>query len=281
MAMTLGRVVSAVLGGILVQVATWGVQQSSAAWGWTLSVPSGSEFTCDEGATIGCGSMPPACGEDSGCCTENYTCTVVANSGYTCDLESIAVQCKLDSETTWKQPTSTVASGGSAAVTGQATCINNGMAGHAKNAALGGAPTSLAQRRLAAVGVPAQHRRGGPAQFRLSALRSARGHELSSARSSRPRSPSAHGSDQGQVKGTRAAPGRQCSRGQSDECSRERYWHKIVSFQIFPRVIFGRFRSPGAALACTPAIFLHYLPLLLMLSRSRVFSNPGAGADQA
>lgn len=126
MASAVSRVVSAALGAFLVQVATWGVQQGSAAWGWRLSVPSDANFTCQEGVSIGCDSMPPDCGQEGGCCTSHYTCTITPNDGYTCDTANITVQCKLDSESEWKQPSTTKPSGEEVATQGQDACINIG-----------------------------------------------------------------------------------------------------------------------------------------------------------
>lgn len=138
MASTGSRVVSAAIGAFLAQVATWGVQQGSAAWGWQLSVPDNAGFSCAEGESVGCSGMPPDCGDLGGCCTSNYTCTVVAPDGYTCDTDTVMVECKLDGEDDWMQPTSTLAANGEEAVTGQPACINEGSDedNHTKNAEL-------------------------------------------------------------------------------------------------------------------------------------------------
>ena len=56
----------------------------NAAWGWNLDVPAEADFTCEEGSTRGC----PAA---DGCGDTNFTCTVMPNSGYICDVGSISV----------------------------------------------------------------------------------------------------------------------------------------------------------------------------------------------
>ena len=63
---------------------------SRAAWGWQMTVPSDGGFSCEEGETIGCAS-------GAGCGGSNFTCTVVAADGKTCDVSSISVVCS-DSE---------------------------------------------------------------------------------------------------------------------------------------------------------------------------------------
>ena len=60
-----------------------------AAWGWHLSVPAGLGFSCSEGTSIGC---------DGPCPDENFTCTVVPDTGFTCDVSSTNVVCSIPAE---------------------------------------------------------------------------------------------------------------------------------------------------------------------------------------
>ena len=51
-----------------------------AAWGWQMTVPTDAGFTCSEGTTIGCAMGGPTCMDS------NFTCTVTADTGKTCDV---------------------------------------------------------------------------------------------------------------------------------------------------------------------------------------------------
>jgi len=71
----------------------------SAAWAWYLDVPSDASFTCEEGTTRGCPGMGYPGYEECG--NLNFTCTVKAKSGYTCQNPSeIYVVCANDANPT-------------------------------------------------------------------------------------------------------------------------------------------------------------------------------------
>jgi len=80
------RVASAVLGALGFQLLHFALEapRSQAAWGWTLDVPSGLGFTCDEGSSIGGGAGTSASGFD---------CTVAPADGMECDVSTASVVC--------------------------------------------------------------------------------------------------------------------------------------------------------------------------------------------
>jgi len=61
-----------------------GLAPSRAAWGWTMDVPTNAGFTCEQGTTIGAAA---------GSTAANLTCTVVPDSGMSCDVSTIYLQC--------------------------------------------------------------------------------------------------------------------------------------------------------------------------------------------
>lgn len=89
---TFGKLVSSVVGVMAMHGLSVLLQSpiSGAFWGWKLSVPAGVQFTCAEGTLIGCPGYGEA-GYSSSC--DNFTCTVQANAGYSCDVSSIEVKC--------------------------------------------------------------------------------------------------------------------------------------------------------------------------------------------
>mmetsp|Transcript_24086 Transcript_24086/g.63550 ORF Transcript_24086/g.63550 Transcript_24086/m.63550 type:complete len:155 (+) Transcript_24086:72-536(+) len=80
------RVGSAVLGAVSFQLAHLALEapQSRAAWGWSMDVPPGLGFTCEEGSTIAGAAGSP----DS-----DFDCTVVPDSGMECDVSSTSIVC--------------------------------------------------------------------------------------------------------------------------------------------------------------------------------------------
>eukprot|EP00437_Effrenium_voratum_P014648 CAMPEP_0181456722 /NCGR_PEP_ID=MMETSP1110-20121109/31418_1 /TAXON_ID=174948 /ORGANISM="Symbiodinium sp., Strain CCMP421" /LENGTH=155 /DNA_ID=CAMNT_0023581143 /DNA_START=45 /DNA_END=512 /DNA_ORIENTATION=+ len=59
-----------------------------AAWGWQMQAPAGAGFSCQEGSTIGCVSL-------TGCTASNFTCTVDADDGKTCDATTTNIVCSI------------------------------------------------------------------------------------------------------------------------------------------------------------------------------------------
>lgn len=108
---------------------------SGAYWGWKMTVPDDAGFTCQEGAEIGCESMPPACGTVGGCCAENYTCTVVPDSGSCGGVTEITMMCK------------DCADDAEIALIG-GVCINVGGAGHPVSSYLEWSQVPTCSRRL-------------------------------------------------------------------------------------------------------------------------------------
>lgn len=88
---------------------------SQAAWGWTMTVPSGAGFTCAEAVdgAVGCpdpthgttspnpmgiNNDPPAgaceAGQKTPCClNSSFVCTVQAAANYTCDKTTTKIVC--------------------------------------------------------------------------------------------------------------------------------------------------------------------------------------------
>ena len=71
------------VGALAIQIFS-GLAPSRAAWGWTMDVPTNGGFTCEQGSPIG-GAR--------GTTAANYTCTVVPDSGMSCDVSTIYLQC--------------------------------------------------------------------------------------------------------------------------------------------------------------------------------------------
>mmetsp|Transcript_29416 Transcript_29416/g.62609 ORF Transcript_29416/g.62609 Transcript_29416/m.62609 type:complete len:166 (-) Transcript_29416:159-656(-) len=95
---------------------------TGAAWGWKQSAPSGAPFTCAEGE-VGCGAMPPTCGDEGGCCASNFTCTVTPKAGLeSCTMTTITLQCSK--------------AGGAAAQPNTIACINIGGGNHTQDSTL-------------------------------------------------------------------------------------------------------------------------------------------------
>lgn len=86
-------VVAAQLGGLLLQS-----PMSGAAWGWKMDKPAG-HFTCEgkDSTDIGCPGMGQPGFEE--CTAGNFTCTVVAASGYSCAPATITLACSNDDAT--------------------------------------------------------------------------------------------------------------------------------------------------------------------------------------
>jgi len=55
--------------------------QLHAAWGWTMTVPSGLGFSCSEGTEIGGGA------------SASFDCTVEPDANMKCSVETISVMC--------------------------------------------------------------------------------------------------------------------------------------------------------------------------------------------
>ena len=70
-------------GALAIQIFS-GLAPSRAAWGWTMDVPTNAGFTCEQGTTIGA---------SGGSTAANFTCTVVPDSGMSCDVSTIYLQC--------------------------------------------------------------------------------------------------------------------------------------------------------------------------------------------
>ena len=79
----MSKAVAAGVGALAIQIFS-GLAPSRAAWGWTMDVPTNGGFTCEEGSTIG---------GAKGTTAANYTCTVVPDSGMSCDVSTIYLQC--------------------------------------------------------------------------------------------------------------------------------------------------------------------------------------------
>ena len=79
----MSKAVAAGVGALAIQIFS-GLAPSRAAWGWTMDVPTNGGFTCEQGTTIG---------GAKGTTAANYTCTVVPDSGMSCDVSTIYLQC--------------------------------------------------------------------------------------------------------------------------------------------------------------------------------------------
>ena len=79
----MSKAVAAGVGALAIQIFS-GLAPSRAAWGWTMDVPTNGGFTCEQGSPIG-GAR--------GTTAANYTCTVVPDSGMSCDVSTIYLQC--------------------------------------------------------------------------------------------------------------------------------------------------------------------------------------------
>ena len=79
----MSKAVAAGVGALAIQIFS-SLAPSRAAWGWTMDVPTNAGFTCEQGATIGAAA---------GSTAANFTCTVVPDSGMSCDVSTIYLQC--------------------------------------------------------------------------------------------------------------------------------------------------------------------------------------------
>mmetsp|Transcript_28742 Transcript_28742/g.35216 ORF Transcript_28742/g.35216 Transcript_28742/m.35216 type:complete len:151 (-) Transcript_28742:260-712(-) len=87
--MAMNKFFAAAAGAVAFQaIAGLFASPARAAWGWQLTVPDDAGYTCSEGTTIGCASF-------QGCTAANFTCTVVPDTGLTCDVTSTDVVCSL------------------------------------------------------------------------------------------------------------------------------------------------------------------------------------------
>ena len=77
----MSKAVAAGVGALAIQIFS-GLAPSRAAWGWTMDVPTNGGFTCEQGTTIG---------GAKGTTAANYTCTVVPDSGMSCDVSTITL----------------------------------------------------------------------------------------------------------------------------------------------------------------------------------------------
>ena len=84
------KIVAAAVGAAAFQaLAGLFASPARAAWGWTMTVPMDLGFSCSEGETIGCASGGPSCMDS------NFTCTVVPDTGMSCDVTSTDVVCSI------------------------------------------------------------------------------------------------------------------------------------------------------------------------------------------
>lgn len=128
------RVSCALLGAGLFHAFLSQLPASNAAWGWTMAIPSSADFSCEEGATIGCpdpthgtGEMGKAitdatkceAGESTPCCLDSdFTCTVKPKAGKSCDVSTTMIKCsKQATPTDYSQPDKPI------------QCINMGVPG--------------------------------------------------------------------------------------------------------------------------------------------------------
>merc|ERR1719235_2059973 len=73
---------------------------ATAAWGWR-STGHSADFTCSQG-NIGCESTYTP---DGPCTAANYTCTVIATAGKSCDVATTTMKCsKNATSSTYFQP---------------------------------------------------------------------------------------------------------------------------------------------------------------------------------
>ena len=79
----MSKAFAAGLGAVAVQIFS-GFAPSRAAWGWTLSVPTDGGFSCQQGGTLSGNASSTAA---------DFTCTVVPDSGMSCDVSTIYMQC--------------------------------------------------------------------------------------------------------------------------------------------------------------------------------------------
>ena len=79
----MSKAVAAGVGALAIQIFS-GLAPSRAAWGWTMDVPTNAGFTCEQGTTIG---------GAAGSTAANFTCTVVPDSGMSCSVSTIYLQC--------------------------------------------------------------------------------------------------------------------------------------------------------------------------------------------
>lgn len=84
----MGRGCSALLGALALHSACVMLQPpvTGALWGWFMTVNGSNGFTCQQGTTIGCAST-------ANCTDSNFTCSVVAATGYSCTPQSVSLQC--------------------------------------------------------------------------------------------------------------------------------------------------------------------------------------------